>query len=55
MFTTNDSGATWTDQSCIVGDPARAIASSDTALVSVVGADPQVFVSDDAGVTFARP
>lgn len=52
LFTTTDSGATWTDRSCIVGDPARAVAASDTLLVSVVGTDPKVFVSDDGGDTF---
>ncbi len=52
LFTTTDSGATWTDRSCIVGDPARAVAASDTLLVGVVGADPQVFVSDDGGDSF---
>ncbi len=52
VFTTTDSGATWTDRSCIVGDPARAIAASDTALVGVVGADPQVFLSDGGGDSF---
>ena len=55
VFTTTDSGATWTDRSCIVGDPARAIAASDTLLVGVVGADPQVFVSDDGGDSFGPP
>ncbi len=55
VFSTTDTGATWSARSCIVGDPARAIASSDTALVGVVGADPQVFVSDDAGDTFGSP
>ncbi|GAA1745096.1 hypothetical protein [Aeromicrobium alkaliterrae] len=55
LFVTSDSGATWTDQSCIVGDPARAVAASDTVLVGVVGTDPQVFVSDDGGAEFRRP
>ena len=52
LFTTTDSGATWTDRSCIVGDPARAVAASDTALVAVVGTDPKTFVSDDGGDSF---
>ena len=52
LFTTTDSGATWTDRSCIVGDPARAVAASDTVLIGVVGTDPKVFVSDDGGDTF---
>lgn len=55
VFSTNDSGRTWAEGSCIVGDPARAIASSDTTLVAVVGADPEVYVSTDRGERFSQP
>lgn len=55
VFVTSDSGRSWTPTSCIVGDPARAIASSDTTLVAVVGEKPQVFTSVDNGADFSQP
>ncbi len=55
VFTTKDSGRTWAPGSCIVGDPARAIAANDTAVVAVVGEDPQPYVSTDGGQDFSQP
>lgn len=55
VFSTKDSGRTWASASCIVGDPARAIAASDTALVAVVGDDPKPFLSTDGGQDFGAP
>lgn len=55
VFSTKDSGRTWAPASCIVGDPARSIASNDTALVAVVGEDPKTYVSTDAGQDFGPP
>ncbi len=54
VFTTGDSGRSWEAGACLVGDPARAVAASDTALVGVVGDDPQVYVSADGGTEFGR-
>ncbi len=55
VFSTKDSGRTWAAGSCIVGDPARAIAANDTQVAAVVGADPQPYVSTDSGESFSQP
>jgi hypothetical protein len=55
VFVTDDSAQSWEQRSCLTGDPAKAIAASDTALVAVVGDDPELFTSDDRGEKFTSP
>lgn len=55
IFTTRDSGRSWAPTSCIVGDPARAIAANDTTLVAVVGEERDVYTSEDGGRELDRP
>ncbi|AWB90823.1 hypothetical protein C3E78_00445 [Aeromicrobium chenweiae] len=52
-FTTRDSGRTWAPGGCISGEPAQAIAASDSGLVAIV--DAQLYVSDDAGRKWRQP
>jgi photosystem II stability/assembly factor-like uncharacterized protein len=55
VFSTKDSGRTWAPGSCIVGDPARAIAANDTTVAAVVGEEPEAYVSTDQGQEFGQP
>lgn len=52
-FSTRDGGRTWTPGGCITGEPAGAIAATDTTVGAVV--DGQFYASSDRGVSFSQP
>lgn len=54
VFETDNGGADWQERQCLTGDPARAIAMSNQAVLAVVGDDPRVvYGSDDGAETFS--